>query len=62
MTTDHGPTPAERARTVLAGAAVLAVDFTGRAVEDVGVHGTAADGFATVSRAIRHGESGESTR
>jgi hypothetical protein len=44
VTTDHGPTPAERARTVLACAAVLAVDLTGRDVEDVGVHGTAADG------------------
>ena len=44
MPTDHGPSPAESARTVLTCAAVLAVDLSGRATEDVGVHAVTSDG------------------
>lgn len=44
MSTDYGPSPAERARTVLACAAVPTVDLTGRDAEEVGVHAVTVEG------------------
>ena len=44
MSTEYGPSPAERARTVLACAAVPRIDIAGRVAEDVAVHATNADG------------------
>ena len=44
MSTDCGPSPAERARTALACAAVPTVDLAGRVAEDVGVHAVTAEG------------------
>ena len=44
MSTDYGPSPAERARTALACAAVPTVDLAGRVAEDVGVHAVTAEG------------------
>jgi hypothetical protein len=44
VSTDCGPTPAERARTALACAAVPTVDLSGRDAEDVGVHAVTVEG------------------
>jgi hypothetical protein len=44
VSTDDGPSPAERARTVLACAAVPTVDLAGRVAEDVGVHAVTTGG------------------
>ncbi len=44
MSTEYGPSPAERARTSLACAAVPTVDLVGRVAEDVGVHAVTAEG------------------
>ena len=44
MATEYGPSPAERARTVLACAAVPTIDIAGRVAEDVAVHATNAEG------------------
>jgi len=44
VSTEYGPSPAERARTVLACAAVPRIDIAGRVAEDVAVHATNADG------------------
>ena len=44
MSTEYEPSPAERARTVLACAAVPTIDIAGRVAEDVAVHATNADG------------------
>jgi hypothetical protein len=44
VSTDFGPSPAERARTVLACAAVPMIDIAGRLAEDVAVHATNAEG------------------
>lgn len=44
MSTEYGPSPAERARTVLACAAVPTIDIAGRVAEDVAVHATNAEG------------------
>jgi len=44
VSTEYGPSPAERARTVLACAAVPTIDIAGRVAEDVAVHATNAEG------------------
>jgi hypothetical protein len=44
VSTDYEPSPAERARTALACAAVPTIDIAGRVAEDVAVHATTAEG------------------